>query len=226
MAIANVGKQLAEEAEAEYSRLVNIGARLMQVTTLVLPTYVPNMMVSNKTLVDPKRMSWSERHTPSRVCCRAAAGLDTAAACCQGPERMSWSERRTSPPRVFAAAPQPASTRPPPVAKPASTRPQPVAKTPSAGAGPSDAPPRVFAAEPKPASTRPPPVAKTPSAEAAPSNAPTRVFAAEPQPASTRPPHVAKTPSAGAGPSDAPPRRKQSKTAEMLAKITKQKVRT
>eukprot|EP00873_Tetraselmis_striata_P019451 jgi/Tetstr1/439715/TSEL_028134.t1 len=66
------------------------------------------------------------------------------------------------------------------------------ASAPSAGAGPSDAPSRVFAAEPQPASTGAPAVAKTPSAGAGLSDAPPRVFAAEPQPASTGAPAVAK----------------------------------
>eukprot|EP00873_Tetraselmis_striata_P024157 jgi/Tetstr1/444421/TSEL_032309.t1 len=152
-----------------------------------------------------------------------------------------------APPPVFAADPKPASTvapavaktpsagagpsgAPPPVfaaePKPASTVAPAVAKTPSAGAGPSGAPPPVFAADPKPASTVAPAVAKTPSAGAGPSGAPPPVFAAEPKPASTVAPAVAKTPSAEAAPSDAPRRPKQSKTAEMLAKLTQQKVCT
>eukprot|EP00873_Tetraselmis_striata_P043418 jgi/Tetstr1/463682/TSEL_008543.t1 len=77
--------------------------------------------------------------------------------------------------------------------------------TASQGAGPSGAPPPVFAAEPKPASTVAPAVGKTPSAGAAPSGAPPPVHAAEPKPASTVAPAVGKTPSAGAGPSGAPP---------------------
>eukprot|EP00873_Tetraselmis_striata_P034645 jgi/Tetstr1/454909/TSEL_041773.t1 len=125
----------------------------------------------------------------------------------------SWSERRTPWKRsaqfavgidMGAGCRQGAGpSDPPPRVFAAEPKPAPTgAKTPSAGAGPSGAPPRVFAAEPKPAPTGAPAVAKTPSAEAGPSDPPPRVFAAEPQPASTG----AKTPSAGAGPSGAPPR--------------------
>eukprot|EP00873_Tetraselmis_striata_P024600 jgi/Tetstr1/444864/TSEL_032706.t1 len=167
-------------------------------------------------LCHPERRSWSERRTPSRVCCRAAARIDRGqaridrgAGCRQDPERRSWSEQRTPWKRSarFAAG----------IDKGAGCR---------QGAGPSGAPPRVFAAEPQPASTGAPAVGKTPSAGAGPSDAPPRVFAAEPQPASTGAPAVAKTPSAEAAPSDAPRRPKQSKTAEMLAKVTQQKVCT
>eukprot|EP00873_Tetraselmis_striata_P038349 jgi/Tetstr1/458613/TSEL_045016.t1 len=45
-------------------------------------------------LLDLNR-SCSERRTPSRVCCRAEARIDSGAGCRQDPERMSCFERRT-----------------------------------------------------------------------------------------------------------------------------------
>eukprot|EP00873_Tetraselmis_striata_P014266 jgi/Tetstr1/434530/TSEL_023621.t1 len=59
----------------------------------------------------PERGIWSERRTPSRVCCRAAARID----------RGQGAGPSGAPPPVFAAEPQPASTVAPAVGKPAST---------------------------------------------------------------------------------------------------------